>query len=246
MNRPLLPLLSFSAVLACSLPCAAFAQVTSNLDNLPGGKPAPQPAHHAATHSSHTKTVATPTQAPAPASVAPKHETVPAVPAAPPPPVILPPPFVPVALHAPTPADPVKPVPDAKSSTSTLSGGGLRILFPSGEASLNEESIKAVQAFGAELKNHPEQRAVLLAYATLPGDDISMPRRIALARALSIRSLLIQAGVATTRIYPRALGRPEKTDTSPADRLDIELQSNPVSTSAAPASGTPSEKKATP
>jgi len=151
-----------------------------------------------------------------------------------------------VALHAPTPADPVKPVPDAKSSTSTLAGGGLRILFPSGEASLNEESIKVVQAFGAELKNHPEQRAVLLAYATLPGDDISMPRRIALARALSIRSLLIQAGVATTRIYPRALGRPEKTDTSPADRLDIELQSNPVSTSAAPASGTPSEKKATP
>ncbi|GBR50218.1 hypothetical protein AA106555_0129 [Neokomagataea thailandica NBRC 106555] len=95
------------------------------------------------------------------------------------------------------------------------------MLFDNNSADLNAQTLSEVAAFADRQKNTPEKRILLLSYATLPGDDISMPRRIALARALAIRSILVSHGVASTRIYPRALGRPDQTDTAPADRLDI-------------------------
>ncbi|MFT9445744.1 OmpA family protein, partial [Gluconobacter japonicus] len=162
------------------------------------------------------------------------------VPPAPPPPVVLPPPFVPIQTHAPVPPADIKPVADAKTRTETLEGGGMRVLFSPESSDLNEDSLKSVEAYANTLRDQPEKRIILTAYATLPGDDISMPRRISLARALAIRSIFIKAGVATTRLYPRAMGRPDKSDTSPADRLDIVTESNPQpSESATPASGTP-------
>jgi len=153
---------------------------------------------------------------------------------------VLPPPFVPIQTHAPVPPADIKPVADAKTRTETLEGGGMRVLFSPESSDLNEDSLKSVETYANTLKDQPEKRIILTAYATLPGDDISMPRRISLARALAIRSIFIKAGVATTRLYPRAMGRPDKGDTSPADRLDIVTESNPQpSESATPASGTP-------
>lgn len=246
MNRPILSSLSLAAFLAClSLP-AAQAQVTSNLDDLPQGKPAPtakkpaaalQTAHTSAAHSDtkpvSQKPAATSTPAPAatPVKSAPAHETVPGVPPAPPPPVVLPPPFVPVQLHPPAPPADVTAVADAASHTESLPDGGLRVLFASGSDALNADSLKTLQTYGTELSHHPEERVVLIAHATLPGDDVSMPRRIALARALTVRSIFIHAGVATTRLYPRALGRPDAGDSAPTDRLDIVIETNPAAPS---------------
>lgn len=243
MYRPILFSLPLAAFLA-SLPLsAAQAQVTSNLDDLPQAKTAspakksasaPQPAGHAARKSAARKpatkapaSTATPAVA-APARSAPTHATVPGVPPAPPPPVVLPPPFVPIQIHPPVPPAEVTPVADAASHTETLPDGGIRVLFPSGSEALNADSIKALQAYGTELSHHPEQRVLLIAHATLPGDDVSMPRRIALARALAVRSIFIHAGVATTRLYPQALGRPDTGDSAPADRLDAVIETNPV------------------
>ena len=248
MYRPILTSLSVAAALACLQPSGAHAQVSSNLDDLPQGKPVavakpatpPRPAHHAAVAPQTSK----PSAATAPASSvkasAPAKASVPGVPPAPPPPVVLPPPFVPIQTHAPVPPADIKPVADAKTRTETLEGGGMRVLFSPESSDLNEDSLKAVEAYANTLKDQPEKRIILTAYATLPGDDISMPRRISLARALAIRSIFIKAGVATTRLYPRAMGRPDKGDASPADRLDIVTESNPQpSESATPASGTP-------
>ncbi|MCP1272069.1 hypothetical protein NKW43_00075 [Gluconobacter albidus] len=243
MHRPILSSLSLAAFLAClSLP-AAQAQVTSNLDDLPQAKPAPSakkpvpaprtahtPAAHDGTKPAAQKPAVASTPAPTatPARSAPAHETVPGVPPAPPPPVVLPPPFVPVQLHPPVPPADVTAVADAASRTESLPDGGLRVLFPSGSEALNADSLKTLQAYGAELSHHPEERVVLIAHATLPGDDVSMPRRIALARALAVRSIFIHAGVATTRLYPRALGRPDAGDSAPADRLDVVIETNPA------------------
>ncbi|EHH67610.1 hypothetical protein [Gluconobacter morbifer] len=265
MYRPILSFLPLAAVLACFPLSDSSAQVTSNLDDLPQSKPAsPAPAHKTAQHAAPARHASSKTRQPAPAHPThtasgqntsaspaaspfgtttaarpqPARTTVPAVPAAPPPPVVLPPPFVPIQTHAPVPPMAVPAVPDAKSSTAPLPDDGLRVLFAPNDSSLNEASLKAISAYGVRLAARPDTRVILRAYATLPGDDISMPRRISLARVLAIRSVLIHADVATTRIYPRALGRPDKGDTAPGDRLDITLETNPAPT-AAPASATP-------
>ncbi|MBS1103903.1 hypothetical protein JK202_12950 [Gluconobacter sp. Dm-62] len=253
MYRPIPSSLPLAAFLACLSLSAAQAQVTSNLDDLPQAKSAPStkkptstphPAGRAARKtgtrsSSVTTPAAAKTSAAAPAKSAPTHTTVPGVPAAPPPPVVIPPPFVPVQIHPPVPPADVTAVADAASHTAPLPDGGMRVLFPSGSEALNADSLKALQDYGTELSRHPEQRILLIAHATLPGDDVSMPRRIALARALAVRSIFIHAGVATTRLYPRALGRPDAGDSAPADRLDVVIETNPVDTPAPSANGMP-------
>lgn len=248
MYRPIPFSLPLAAFLACLPLSAAQAQVTSNLDDLPQAKTAPSakktaPKTHPAGHVVHKSAEKSPAPVTAPAATpvrsAPAHTTVPGVPPAPPPPVVLPPPFVPVQLHPPVPPADVTAVADAASHTAPLPDGGLRVLFPSGSEALNAESIRAIQDYGTELSRHPEHRVLLIAHAELPGDDVSMPRRIALARALAVRSIFIHAGVATTRLYPRALGRPDAGDTAPADRLDVVIETNPVDTPAPSANGMP-------
>lgn len=105
---------------------------------------------------------------------------------------------------------------------------GLRVLFPQGSADMNAETIARVRKMGEALAETPNKRIMLRAYASLPGDGVSLPRRIALQRALAIRSLLIESGVATTRIYPIAFGRPASDDHAPGDRLDIVTEENPA------------------
>lgn len=253
MYRPIPFSLPLAAFLACLPLSAAQAQVTSNLDDLPQAKPAPSaskpvstprpPGHAVRKAEPHNSPVTAPASvsppAASPARSAPTHTTVPGVPPAPPPPVVLPPPFVPIQIHPPVPPIDVTPVADAASQTLPLPDGGMRVLFPSGSEALNADSVKAIQAYGTELSHHPEQRVLLVAYAVLPGDDVSMPRRIALARALAVRSIFIHAGVATTRLYPRALGRPAAGDTAPADRLDVVIETNPTDTPASSANGMP-------
>nr|WP_294917949.1 OmpA family protein [uncultured Neokomagataea sp.] len=228
MKRPILTSLAVTAALAVLSPHCANAQVAANLDNLPQGQSTPPPTTNAPHHMAHhiNAAPASGTQnghsAPAPQQhTSQTHSALPGVPTAPPPPVILPPPFGEVPLHPPVAADPVIAVPKASSSAAPLSDGTLRVLFSTNSADLNADTIAAITNLAEHLKTAPDKRVILMSYATLPGDDISMPRRIALARALTVRSLLVSHGVATTRIYPRALGRPAPTDTAPADRLDI-------------------------
>ncbi len=66
-----------------------------------------------------------------------------------------------------------------------------------------------------------ERRIQINAYAAGTQETVSAARRLALSRALNVRSYLIEQGVRSTRIDVRAIGLPE--DTGPADRVDILL-----------------------
>jgi hypothetical protein len=60
--------------------------------------------------------------------------------------------------------------------------------------------------------------------AHAPGspEDQSTPRRLSLARGLAVRSILINAGIPSTRIYVHALGTIRLGKTEP-DRVDVTL-----------------------
>jgi outer membrane protein OmpA-like peptidoglycan-associated protein len=76
------------------------------------------------------------------------------------------------------------------------------------------------------------------AFAAGTPEDPSTARRVALSRALAVRSVLIAEGVPSARIYVKALGASSPTAAEgPADRVDVTVgggarpaQPNPSST----------------
>jgi outer membrane protein OmpA-like peptidoglycan-associated protein len=180
----------------------------------PAAKPAPAkpaPAKPAAGKPAVTKPAAPPPPAPA------KLPDV-IVPTAPPPAPVLPPPIV-VPIRPPPPAAPVPVAPDAPGS-ATADPTGLRVTFGPDRADLNPESEAAIVAL-AHAPAAAGSTYTVTAYAA-GSDDPSTPRRLSLSRALSVRGALMQAGVASVRIYVKALGAssPAIAD-GPPDRVDI-------------------------
>ncbi|GAN55381.1 OmpA family protein [Tanticharoenia sakaeratensis] len=216
---------------------AAWAQVSSNLDAL-GPAPAQKAAPKAAPSGSRTRPK--PSSAPAhssPRTAAAKPAAAPntglrnppSVPDHPPPPVVIPPPGVLVPLHPPPPPPPVTAVKDAQGSVAPIDNG-LRVTFGADSADMSQEMIDSLHAVAQHLRDNPLQRVSILAYAHGTEDDLSVPRRISLARALNARAILINDGIAPTRIYPRPIGLPPKTgaDTgAPTDRIDLTYAGDP-------------------
>ncbi len=191
------------------------------LDSLGTAKPAEtahpaHPAHHrAAHHPARPATNAADTGAShMPAGVA----MPPPVPTTPPPPPIIKAPIINVPLH---PEPPPPPVPVVASATGDASAihGGTRITFGDGSADLNADTMQALRDFADSLKTDPAARAQIDAYGNGSPDDPSTPRRLSLSRGLAARAVLINAGIPSTRIYVRAIGRP--ADGGPADRTDL-------------------------
>lgn len=177
------------------------------------GAPASKAAHPHATH--HARTA----HHPAPASRAAAIPSPP-IPAAPPPLPAIKAPELHVPLHPEPPPPPVPVVATAVGAVSAIPGGS-RITFGSGSADLNPTGMQALQALTARMKADPESRAQVEAYAGGTSDDPSTPRRMSLARGIAARAVLINGGIASTRIYVRAIGQPG--DGSPADRIDVIL-----------------------
>ena len=75
-----------------------------------------------------------------------------------------------------------------------------------------------MQKFAQLVKDQPIGIDVV-ATAAGSADDPSTPRRLSLSRALAVRAVLINEGIPSTRIYPRALG-PNIGD-GPPDRVDV-------------------------
>jgi outer membrane protein OmpA-like peptidoglycan-associated protein len=69
------------------------------------------------------------------------------------------------------------------------------------------------------LQKNPAWRVQIQAFASTDGADVSNARRISLARALAIRTWLMDKGVEASRMDVRALGA--ETDRNPADRVDM-------------------------
>ncbi|WP_081563294.1 OmpA family protein [Parasaccharibacter apium] len=221
----LFPLLCTPLVAGLLCAPAVRAQVSTNLDALPEAAPATQTPRQSARQ--ENRTVTHPAPVPQAPPVPPGYTRVPSIAAEAPKPTVITPPEFPVILHPAVPAADVQPDGSSHSHTEPQEADSLRILFDTGSTGLNATTIESIRHYAETMAPKADTRFVLRSYATVPGSDISAPRRLALSRALAVRGLLVRSGIATTRIYPIAQGRPDSTDTAPADRLDILPEANP-------------------
>jgi outer membrane protein OmpA-like peptidoglycan-associated protein len=237
------PVVGLMALLA---PMASWAQVNrSALDRLgpaapKHAHPAPHQAHqahpasghpasaHGHAHAAAGRGTQAPGQSGRTGSVASRIGKAPVIPLHPPAPPVIAPAAVNVPLHPPAPPPPV-PV-DAKAvGTVSPIQDGLRLTFGADSAAVNDETDKALHGVATMMKAEPATVADIEAYAAGTEDDPSSSRRLSLQRALAARAVLINDGVASTRIYARALGTGAAPATDPApdgpaDRLDVTLR----------------------
>jgi hypothetical protein len=178
-----------------------------------------------------------PAAAPTPAPTAPSAPAAATASLAPPPttptslvspPATLPSAAPPVAILAPIlpPAAPAiarppvpPPVTATAATTATPETSGLRLIFKPTESDL---SPAANSAIGDLVKSNPKGDTVtfnVVAFAAGVADDPSIARRVSLSRGLSVRAALMADGVASTRIYVRALGA--SSGDAPPDRVDL-------------------------
>jgi outer membrane protein OmpA-like peptidoglycan-associated protein len=102
------------------------------------------------------------------------------------------------------------------------SGSPIRLTFAVGSDALSADSKATVQALAEKLKTTPGTRLGMEAYATTETPIERDARRLSLARALAVRSALIQQGIPATRMDVRALGK--APDGQPPERVDILLK----------------------
>ncbi len=184
----------------------------------------PPPPSEAAEHRKYPAPAATeqPTAAPPPATAA----------APPPPPAVLPggPPPPPVRLTPiePEPASAQSPPaakPDAPVVAADAGGGpapikeGVRVTFDGGRSDLSPASEAGLKSFVAAAPKSDATSFNVLGFAAGAPEDPSTPRRLSLSRALAVRSVLMAQGIASTRIYVRALGGAPPG--APPDRVDV-------------------------
>lgn len=136
---------------------------------------------------------------------------------APPPPRPVPPPPVPVVQGAP-------------GEATRVGEGGIRVTFGPGSSDLNPGTEAALRDAARAARANEQVSLYVNAYAAGQPDDPSTPRRLSLARALAARAVLISEGIASTRIYVKALG--PSTPDGPPDRVDV------LTTPAAPVAAT--------
>jgi outer membrane protein OmpA-like peptidoglycan-associated protein len=96
------------------------------------------------------------------------------------------------------------------------------ILFAKDAPDPAKGALGAIKFLASDLNaamTGPNARVELQAFAGNKGDKGSDARRLSLKRALAIRQVLIDDGVAPDRIDVRAMGGTD--DTGPADRVDV-------------------------
>jgi hypothetical protein len=238
--RAILPLAMLTA-LAGLASGTARAQVTTDDSALstlaaprPSEKSTAKPGTLSARHPRHTAPATPGTTSPVPSRPPPSAASAlpvaaaapPPIPARPPNPPVIPPPVVDVPLHPPAPPPETVAVAGATGTVGDRPGG-LRLTFAPGSADMNAAMIERVKDFAATVLQAPWVRAEIDATASGTPDDVSTPRRVSLSRGLAIRSILIHAGVASTRIYVRAIGllpqgaSPDITTTTDPDHVDV-------------------------
>jgi outer membrane protein OmpA-like peptidoglycan-associated protein len=153
--------------------------------------------------------------------------------------VNIPPPIVVPTRPAPAPAPPTISA-DSPSTTSPLTGG-LRVLFGNGRADINPAVDTAIRGLtrGTGPVAPDATSYTVTTYAAGTPEDPSTPRRLSLSRALTVRSVLISQGVASVRIFVKALGPASAGFADgPPDRADIVIGLNPIPAAGAPAPNT--------
>ncbi|TAL39363.1 MAG: OmpA family protein, partial [Alphaproteobacteria bacterium] len=95
----------------------------------------------------------------------------------------------------------------------------LTLAFPGNSSDLTTETQKKLDSVIRQMKDMGEGRLQVRGFATGEDGSKSSARRIALSRALSVRSYLMDKGIKATRVDVRAMG--SETERSPLDRVDL-------------------------
>lgn len=94
-----------------------------------------------------------------------------------------------------------------------------RVAFAADSDDLDPAAEEELRSVVARLEANPDARIQLLAYASGSDSEVLKARRLSLARALSVRKFLVDAGIGSRRMDVRAQGN--KAGDGPADRVDI-------------------------
>lgn len=184
----------------------------------PSQQPAPPPRQPEARRTiMPTPPTAAPSQSAAQSATTPTREaTLPIV--TPPAAETAPIPAVPAASALPPPAPPVTATSTTRASDSAA---GMRLTFDAAATDLSTASMDAIRRFIGAAPSRDTATFNVLAYAAGKADDPSVARRLSLSRALAVRTALIAEGVASSRIFVRALG--SQAAGGPPDRVDVSL-----------------------
>ena len=252
------PLLILAFILIATVPAGAEVTVNPGAADAPAAAappaspPAPAPSkpvppkRKAPVKKDHAPTAAKPA---APASQEPVAKGPAAtgivVPQAAPPPAELPPALPNEAVHPQAKVVP-PPVVAGAAGEATPIASGVRVTFAPGSADLNPTTQAALQRLAHQSATDREARFTILAAATGAADDPSTPRRIALARGLAARGVLLEQGIPSPHIYVRVL--PPNEPGAASDRVDVTVATTSTGSPAAagPASGGPSGATAVP
>jgi outer membrane protein OmpA-like peptidoglycan-associated protein len=111
----------------------------------------------------------------------------------------------------------------ASLQTASLTVGtavdDVSFIFEAESAELSELAQTELRSLADSLRGSNESRVQVLGFASAEGSSEDMARKLALSRALKVRTFLIDAGVPSARIQVRSLGH--KADGGPANRVDI-------------------------
>jgi outer membrane protein OmpA-like peptidoglycan-associated protein len=132
-------------------------------------------------------------------------------PALPPDPAAAPPP--PARLEdapRPVPPPPPRAAPPPLPGLESLPEGAWRLRFPPGSEAPPPAAATALATLGRRLAERPQGRFTLEAQASGPEADVSLARRLSLARGLAVKEALAAGGLPPTRIDVRPLGRTEE------------------------------------
>ena len=142
-----------------------------------------------------------PAAVPAPAQTAAAPPPLPTMGAAPPAVAQL----TPIGPPASQGAGPPPPAQAAATKAAAVSTG-LKVGFPPGKADLSPDGAAAIKRLVASGHTDPSATYNVVAYAAATPGDPSLARRLSLSRALAVRNALMADGIASSRIYVRALG----------------------------------------
>jgi outer membrane protein OmpA-like peptidoglycan-associated protein len=112
-------------------------------------------------------------------------------------------------------------VSDKAATSAAAITAGLRLTFAPGQSDLSPESAESIKQLANAAAPGDATTFNVSAYAPGKPDDPSTARRMSLSRAMAVRSALVADGVASARIFVRALG--EQHGDGPPDRVDVNV-----------------------
>jgi outer membrane protein OmpA-like peptidoglycan-associated protein len=123
----------------------------------------------------------------------------------------------------PTPGSPPPPpaVSDTAATAAVPTASGLRLTFAPNQSDLSPESAASIKQLAEAATPGDATTFNVSAYAPGKPDDPSTARRMSLSRAMAVRGALVADGVASARIFVRALG--EQHGDGPPDRVDVSV-----------------------